>query len=134
VIKEAKALNQQMNALVQQPGDLPLLVAVAADIKQKLDEEAERVKSHKPYRVESSEQQAPAAQKAQLLAGLQAAIAAVDATATPQEARNSSSGSMAWATPSPRPPGRRFLRHGGQQVSAAEAAVLVEIKTVLGCK
>ena len=133
VIKEAKALSQQMNALVQQPGDLPLLVAVAADIKQKLDEEAERVKSHKPYRVESSEKQDPAAQKAQLMASLQAAITAVDAIATPQEAAQLKQwlygvgDAVAHAAKE-----GDFLGMGGQQVNAKEAAVLVEIKTVLG--
>ena len=133
VIKEGKALNQQMNALVQQPGDLPLLVAVAADIKEKLDLEAERLRTHKPYYVETPEQQAPAVQKAQLLAGLQAAIAAVDATATPQEAAQLKQ----WLYDVGDAVARAakegdFFGIGGQQVSAAEAAVLVEIKTVLG--
>ena len=92
VIKEAKALSQQMNALVQQPGDLPLLVALAADFKQKLDAEAERVKSHKPYYTETPEKQDPAVQKAQLLAGLQAAIAAVDANGVHRDDHSAQAG------------------------------------------
>jgi hypothetical protein len=133
VLKEAKALSQQMNALVQQPGDLPLLVALAADFKQKLEAEADRMKSHKPYHVETSEQQAPAVQKAQLLAGLQAAIAAVDATATPEEAAQLKQWlyGVGDAVAKAAKEGD-FFGIGGRQVSASEAAVLVEIKTVLG--
>ena len=133
VIKEAKALSQQMNALVQQPGDLPLLVALAADFKQKLDAEAERVKSHKPYYAETPEKQDPAVQKAQQMAGLQAAIAAVDATATPQEAAQLKQWlyGVGDAVAKAAKEGD-FLGIGGKQVSAAEAAVLGEIKTVLG--
>ncbi len=133
VIKEAKALSQQMNALVQQPGDLPLLVALAADFKQQLEAEAERVKSHKPYYAETPEKQDSAVQKAQLLAGLQAAIAAVDATATPQEAAQLKQWlyGVGDAVAKAAKEGD-FFGMGGQQVSAKEAAVLVEIKTALG--
>ena len=131
VIKEAKALSQQMNALVQQPGDLPLLVALAADFKQQLEAE----KAHKPYHSDTPapEKQDPAAQKAQLLAGLQAAIAAVDATATPQEAAQLKQWlyGVGDAVAKAAKEGD-FFGIGGQQVSAKEAAVLVEIKTVLG--
>jgi hypothetical protein len=131
VIKEAKALGQQMNALVQQPGDLPLLVALAADLKQQMEAE----KAHKPYHRDTPalEKQDPAAQKAQILAGLQAAVAAVDATATPEEAAQLKQWlyGVGDAVAKAAKEGD-FLGIGGKQVSAAEAAVLVEIKTVLG--
>ncbi len=72
-------------------------------------------------------------QKAQLMAGLQAAIAAVDATATAQEAAQFKQWlyGVGDAVAKAAKEGDLF-GIGGQQVSAAEAAVLVEIKTVLG--
>jgi hypothetical protein len=86
MIKETSALSQQIDALVQQPGDLPLLVALAADYKQK--QEAKTAQAAKPATpaTPAPEKQDPAVQKAQQMAGLQAAVSAVDVTATPQEA------------------------------------------------
>ncbi len=133
VLKEAKALSQQMNALVQQPGDLPLLVALAADYKQK--QEAEKAQAAKPATpaTPAPEKQDPAAQKAQLMAGLQAAVAAVDATATPEEAAQLKQWlyGVGDAVAKAAKEGD-FFGIGGKQVSDAEAAVLVEIKTALG--
>ena len=133
VLKEAKALSQQMNALVQQPGDLPLLVALAADFKQK--QEAEKAQGAKPATpaTPAPEKQDSAVQKAQLIAGLQAAIAAVDATATPQEAAQLKQWfyGVGDAVAKAAKEGD-FFGMDGQQVSAAEAAVLGEIKAVLG--
>jgi hypothetical protein len=133
MLQEAKALSQQLHVLVQQPGDQPLLVALAADIKQKLDEEAERAKTHKPNHVETPEKQDPAVQKAQILAGLQTAIAAVDATATPEEAAQLKQWlyGVAEAVAKAAKEGD-FMGIGGKKVSDAEAAVLGEIKSALG--
>ncbi len=132
VIKEAGALSKQIATLVQQPGDLPLLVALAADLKQK--QEAEKAKAATPApATPAPEKQDPAVQKAQLMAGLQAAIAAVDATATAQEAAQFKQWlyGVGDAVAKAAKEGDLF-GIGGQQVSAAEAAVLAEIKTVLG--
>jgi hypothetical protein len=132
VIKEGGALSKQIDALVQQPGDLPLLVALAADFKQK--QEAEKAKAATPApATPAPEKQDPAVQKAQLMAGLQAAIAAVDATATPQEAAQFKQWlyNVGDAVAKAAKEGD-FFGIGGQQVSAAEAAALVEIKTMLG--
>lgn len=133
MIKEASALSKQIDALVQQPGDLPLLVALAADYKQK--QEAEKAQATKPATpaTPAPEKQDPAAQKAQLLAGVQAAVAALDATATPEEAAQLKQwlygvgDAIAKAAKE-----GDFFGIGGKQVSDAEAAVLVEIKTALG--
>ena len=132
MIKEAGALSKQIDTLVQQPGDLPLLVALAADFKQK--QEAEKAQAAKPApATPAPEKQDPAVQKAQLMAGLQAAIAAVDATATAQEAAQFKQWlyGVGDAVAKAAKEGD-FFGIGGQQVSAAEATVLVEIKTVLG--
>jgi hypothetical protein len=133
MIKEAGALSQQIDALVQQPGDLPLLVALAADYKQK--QEAEKAQAAKPATpaTPAPEKQDPAVQKAQQMAGLQAAVAAVDATATPQEAAQLKQWlyGVGDAVAKAAKEGD-FFGIGGKQVSDAEAAVLVEIKTVLG--
>ena len=133
VIKEAKALSKQIDALVQQPGDLPLLVALAADYKQQ--QEAEKAQAAKPATpaTPAPEKQDPAAQKAQLLAGVQAAVAAVDATATPEEAAQLKQWlyGVGDAVAKAAKEGD-FFGIGGKQVSDAEAAVLVEIKTALG--
>jgi hypothetical protein len=77
--------------------------------------------------------QDPAAQKAQLLAGVQAAVAAVDATATPEEAAQLKQWlyGVGDAVAKAAKEGD-FFGIGGKQVSDAEAAVLVEIKTALG--
>ncbi len=133
MIKEASALSKQIDALVQQPGDLPLLVALAADYKQK--QEAEKAQAAKPATpaTPAPEKQDPAAQKAQLLAGVQAAVAAVDATATPEEAAQLKQWlyGVGDAVAKAAKEGD-FFGIGGKQVSDAEAAVLVEIKTALG--
>ena len=133
MIKEAGALSKQIDALVQQPGDLPLLVALAADYKQK--QEAEKAQATKPATpaTPAPEKQDPAAQKAQLLAGVQAAVTAVDATATPQEAAQLKQWlyGVGDAVAKAAKEGD-FFGIGGKQVSDAEAAVLVEIKTALG--
>jgi hypothetical protein len=133
IIKEASALSQQIDTLVQQPGDLPLLVALAADYKQK--QEAEKAQGAKPATpaTPAPEKQDPAVQKAQHLAGVQAARAALDATATPQEAAQLKQWlyGVGDAVAKAAKEGD-FFGIGGQQVSAAEAAVLVEIKSALG--
>jgi hypothetical protein len=133
MIKEASALSKQIDALVQQPGDLPLLVALAADYKQK--QEAEKAQATKPATpaTPAPEKQDPAVQKAQLLAGVQAAVAALDATATPQEAAQLKQWlyGVGDAVAKAAKEGD-FFGIGGKQVSDAEAAVLVEIKTALG--
>lgn len=133
MIKEAGALSKQIDALVQQPGDLPLLVALAADYKQK--QEAEKAQGAKPATpaTPAPEKQDPAAQKAQQMAGLQAAVAALDATATPQEAAQLKQWlyGVGDAVAKAAKEGD-FFGIGGKQVSDAEAAVLVEIKTALG--
>jgi hypothetical protein len=133
MIKEASALSKQIDALVQQPGDLPLLVALAADYKQK--QEAEKAQAAKPATppTPAPEKQDPAVQKAQQMAGLQAAVAAVDATATPQEAAQLKQWlyGVGDAVAKAAKEGD-FFGIGGKQVSDAEAAVLVEIKTALG--
>jgi hypothetical protein len=133
MIKEASALSKQIDALVQQPGDLPLLVALAADYKQK--QEAEKAQGAKPATpaTPAPEKQDPAVQKAQQMAGLQAAVAAVDATATPQEAAQFKQWlyGVGDAVAKAAKEGD-FFGIGGKQVSAAEAAVLGEIKAVLG--
>ena len=133
MIKEAGALSKQIDALVQQPGDLPLLVALAADYKQQ--QEAEKAQAAKPATpaTPAPEKQDPAAQKAQLLAGVQAAVAAVDATATPEEAAQLKQWlyGVGDAVAKAAKEGD-FFGIGGKQVSDAEAAVLVEIKTALG--
>ena len=133
MIKEAGALSKQIDALVQQPGDLPLLVALAADYKQK--QEAEKAQAAKPATpaTPAPEKQDPAVQKAQQMAGLQAAVAAVDATATPQEAAQFKQWlyGVGDAVAKAAKEGD-FFGIGGKQVSAAEAAVLGEIKAVLG--
>jgi hypothetical protein len=133
MLQEAKALSQQLHMLVQQPGDQPLLVALAADIKQKLDEEAERAKSNQPHHTETPAKQDPAVQKAQTLAGLRTAIAAVDATATPQEAAQLKQWlyGVGEAVANAAKEGD-FFGIGGKKVSDAEAAVLGEIKAALG--
>ena len=140
MIKEASALSQQIDALMQQPGDLPLLVALAADYKQKQEaEKAQAAKSAaagaKPATpaTPAPEKQDPAVQKAQQMAGLQAAIAAVAATATPQEAAQFKQWlyGVGDAVAKAAKEGD-FFGIGGKQVSAAEATVLVEIKAVLG--
>ena len=133
MIKEASALSKQIDALVQQPGDLPLLVALAADYKQKQEaEKAQTAKTATPA-TPAPEKQDPAAQKAQLLAGVQAAVAAVDATATPEEAAQLKQWlyGVGDAVAKAAKEGD-FFGIGGKQVSDAEAAVLVEIKTALG--
>jgi hypothetical protein len=133
MIKEAGALSKQIDALVQQPGDLPLLVALAADYKQK--QEAEKAQAAKPAApaTPAPEKQDPAVQKAQQMAGLQAAVAAVDATATPQEAAQFKQWLYGVGDAVARAAKEGdFFGIGGKQVSDAEAAVLVEIKTVLG--
>ena len=118
---------------MQQPGDLPLLVALAADYKQK--QEAEKAQAAKPATpaTPAPEKQDPAVQKAQQMAGLQAAVAAVDATATPQEAAQFKQWlyGVGDAVAKAAKEGD-FFGIGGKQVSAAEAAVLGEIKAVLG--
>ena len=133
MIKEASALSKQIDALVQQPGDLPLLVALAADYKQK--QEAEKAQAAKPATsaTPAPEKQDPAVQKAQQMAGLQAAVAALDATATPQEAAQLKQWlyGVGDAVAKAAKEGD-FFGIGGKQVSDAEAAVLVEIKTALG--
>ncbi len=133
MIKEAGALSKQIDALVQQPGDLPLLVALAADYKQK--QEAEKAQAAKPATpaTPAPEKQDPAVQKAQLLAGVQAAVAALDATATPEEAAQLKQWlyGVGDAVAKAAKEGD-FFGIGGKQVSDAEAAVLVEIKTALG--
>ena len=133
MIKEAGALSKQIDALVQQPGDLPLLVALAADYKQQ--QEAEKAQATKPATpaTPAPEKQDPAAQKAQLLAGVQAAVVAVDATATPEEAAQLKQWlyGVGDAVAKAAKEGD-FFGIGGKQVSDAEAAVLVEIKTALG--
>ena len=133
MIKEASALSKQIDALVQQPGDLPLLMALAADYKQK--QEAEKAQAAKPATpaTPAPEKQDPAVQKAQQMAGLQAAVAAVDATATPQEAAQFKQWlyGVGDAVAKAAKEGD-FFGIGGKQVSAAEAAVLGEIKAVLG--
>ena len=133
MIKETSALSQQIDALVQQPGDLPLLVALAADYKQK--QEAEKAQGAKPATpaTPAPEKQDPAVQKAQHLAGVQAARAALDATATPQEAAQLKQWlyGVGDAVAKAAKEGD-FFGIGGKQVSDAEAAVLVEIKTALG--
>jgi len=133
MIKEASALSKQIDALMQQPGDLPLLVALAADYKQK--QEAEKAQAAKPVTpaTPAPAKQDPAAQKAQQMASLQAAVAAVDATATPEEAAQLKQWlyGMGDAVAKAAKEGD-FFGIGGKQVSDAEAAVLVEIKTVLG--
>ena len=133
MIKEAGALSKQIDALVQQPGDLPLLVALAADYKQQ--QEAEKAQATKPATpaTPAPEKQDPAAQKAQLLAGVQAAVAALDATATPEEAAQLKQWlyGVGDAVAKAAKEGD-FFGIGGKQVSDAEAAVLVEIKTALG--
>ncbi len=133
MIKEASALSKQIDALVQQPGDLPLLVALAADYKQQ--QEAEKAQATKPATpaTPAPEKQDPAAQKAQLLAGVQAAVAAVDATATPEEAAQLKQWlyGVGDAVAKAAKEGD-FFGIGGKQVSDAEAAVLAEIKTALG--
>ena len=133
MIKEASALSKQIDALVQQPGDLPLLVALAADYKQK--QEAEKAQGAKPATpaTPAPEKQDPAVQKAQLLAGVQAARAALDATATPQEAAQLKQWlyGVGDAVANAAKEGD-FMGIGGKKVSDAEAAVLGEIKTVLG--
>lgn len=133
MIKEASALSKQIDALVQQPGDLPLLVALAADYKQK--QEAEKAQAARPATpaTPAPEKQDPAVQKAQLLAGVQAAVAALDATATPEEAAQLKQWlyGVGDAVAKAAKEGD-FFGIGGKQVSDAEAAVLVEIKTVLG--
>jgi hypothetical protein len=140
MIKEASALSKQIDALVQQPGDLPLLVALAADYKQKQEaEKAQAAKSAaagaKPATpaTPAPEKQDPTVQKAQQMAGLQAAVAAVDATATLQEAAQLKQWlyGVGDAVAKAAKEGD-FLGIGGKQVSAAEAAVLGEIKTALG--
>ena len=133
MIKEAGALSKQIDALVQQPGDLPLLVALAADYKQK--QEAEKAQAAKPATpaTPAPEKQDPAVQKAQLLAGVQAAVAALDATATPEEAAQLKQWlyGVGDAVAKAAKEGD-FFGIGGKQVSDAEAAVLAEIKTALG--
>ncbi len=133
MIKEASALSKQIDALVQQPGDLPLLVALAADYKQK--QEAEKAQAAKPATpaTPAPEKQDPAVQKAQLLAGVQAAVAALDATATPEEAAQLKQWlyGVGDAVAKAAKEGD-FFGIGGKQVSDAEAAVLAEIKTALG--
>lgn len=133
MIKEAGALSKQIDALVQQPGDLPLLVALAADYKQK--QEAEKAQGAKPATpaTPAPEKQDPAVQKAQQMAGLQAAVAALDATATPEEAAQLKQWlyGVGDAVAKAAKEGD-FFGIGGKQVSDAEAAVLVEIKTALG--
>jgi len=133
MIKEASALSKQIDALMQQPGDLPLLVALAADYKQK--QEAEKAQAAKPATpaTPTPAKQDPAAQKAQQMASLQAAVAAVDATATPEEAAQLKQWlyGVGDAVAKAAKEGD-FFGIGGKQVSDAEAAVLVEIKTALG--
>ena len=133
MIKEAGALSKQIDALVQQPGDLPLLVALAADYKQK--QEAEKAQAAKPAApaTPAPEKPDPAVQKAQQMADVQAARAALDATATPQEAAQLKQWlyGVGDAVAKAAKEGD-FFGIGGKQVSDAEAAVLVEIKTVLG--
>lgn len=131
LIKEAKALAQQIEALVQQPGDLPLMAALAADLKQQQEDEKKvRVTSSSSS---SSQKEDPAVQKARLLAELSAAVAALDAIAMPEEAAQFKrwvygvGDAVAKAAKE-----GDFLGFGGKQVSDAEAAVLVEIKGVLG--
>jgi len=75
----------------------------------------------------------PAVRKAQLLDDLKSAVAAVDATASPQESDDfrrwlySTGEAVANAAKE-----GGFLGIGGKLVSPAEEAVLVEIKAVLG--
>jgi hypothetical protein len=72
-------------------------------------------------------------QKAQILAGLQTAIAAVDATATPEEAAQLKQWlyGVGEAVAKAAKEGD-FMGIGGKKVSDAEAAVLGEIKAALG--
>jgi hypothetical protein len=132
LIKEAKALGQQIEALVQQPGDLPLMVALAADLKQQQEDE-KKVRVTSSSSSSSSQKEDPAVQKARLLAELGTAVAAVDATATPEEAAQLKQWlyGVGDAVAKAAKEGD-FLGFGGKQVSDAEAAVLVEIKGVLG--
>jgi hypothetical protein len=133
LIKEAKALGQRIEALAQQPGDLPLMAALAADLKQQQEDEKKVRVTSSSSSSSSSQKEDPAVQKARLLAELGTAVAAVDATATPEEAAQLKQWlyGVGDAVAKAAKEGD-FLGFGGKQVSDAEAAVLVEIKGVLG--
>lgn len=127
LIKEMKALSDQMHALVREPGDQPLLQALAVDIKAQME-------SHKVTSSPSSQEKEDAAvAKAKAMAKLTTAVAAVDATATPEEAAQLKQWlyGIGDAVSKAAKEGDMF-GFGGQQVSDAETAVLAEIKTALG--
>lgn len=127
LLKEMKALSDQMQALVKQPGDLPLVQAVAADVKAQME-------SHKVTSSPSShEKEDPAVAKAKAMATLTAAVTALDASATPEEGAQLKQWlyGVGDAVAKAAKEGD-FLGFGGTQVSDAETAVLAEIKTALG--
>jgi hypothetical protein len=130
LIREAKALAEQIDTLAQQPGDLPLMQALAADLKQQQEDHNKVTTTSSSS---SSEKQDSAAQRAKTVADLQTAVAAVDATATPEEAAQLKQWlyGVGDAVANAAKEGD-LLGFGGKRVSDAEAAVLVEIKDILG--
>ena len=128
VRKETMALINKSEALMKDPGDLPLLQALAAELKH--NKEASKDAPHTPP---PSEHQDAAVEKARILASLQSVRAAVDATATPQEAAQLKQWlySVGEAVANAAKEGD-FMGIAGQRVSAAETAVLGEIKAALG--
>jgi hypothetical protein len=128
LMQEMKALSGQLQALVREPGDLPLLQALGADIKAQME-------SHEVTSSPSSTQQKedPAVAKARSMATLTAAVTALDATATPEEAAQVKQWlyGIGDAVSKAAKEGDMF-GFGGTQVSDAETAVLAEIKSALG--
>ena len=125
MLKEGRALAKMVCELAQQADESPLLMALAAEYQQK-DTSLETTL------VNTSDKIDPAVRKAQLLDDLKSAVAAVDATASPQESDDfrrwlySTGEAVANAAKE-----GGFLGIGGKLVSPAEEAVLVEIKTAL---
>jgi hypothetical protein len=128
VRKETMALVHEIEALEKEPGDLPLLKDLAAELKH--NQEAAKNAPHTPP---PSEHQDADAEKTRILASLKSVRAAVDATATAQEAAAlkqwlySIGGAVASASKE-----GDFMGFGGKKVSDAETAVLGEIKATLG--
>jgi hypothetical protein len=130
VRKEMMAMIHKVEALEKQPGDLPLLKELAAELKH--NQEAAKNAPHTPP-PQSSEQQDAAVEKARLLGNLKSVHASLDAHATPQEAAAvkqwlySIGEDVAKASKE-----GDFMGFGGKQVNDAETAVLAEIKAALG--
>ena len=123
-MKESMSVAKKLAELAQNTGNEELLGALAAEFKSRDTAKEAQLKL---------ETRDPAAVKAQMLAVVQSAAAAIDAKAGPDEATKAKQWlySLGEAAANAAKEGD-FMGIGGQRVSPEEEAVLGEIKTALG--